>query len=49
MLKILKKFLCRIGWHSFKYDVIGHDGCSTHARCQWCGYEGLLDSGGSLF
>jgi hypothetical protein len=46
---MLKKFFCWIGWHSFKYDVTGFDGASKHARCKWCGYEGMIDSQGNLF
>lgn len=25
------------------------DGCSVHARCRYCGLEGLVDSQGNLF
>ena len=47
----LKAFCCWLGWHSIfiGFQNLGHDGCSTHAKCKWCGYEGMLDSGGSLF
>lgn len=44
-----KPFACWIGWHSYHYDTIGFDGCSEHAKCQWCGYEGMIDSQGNLF
>lgn len=44
-----KNFWCRIGWHSHGYDATEFDGCSVHARCKWCGYEGLIDSQGNLF
>ena len=49
MMIMIKKFLCYIAWHSWSYDIIGFDGCSVHARCKWCNYEGMLDSGGNLF
>ena len=26
-----------------------HDGCSQHAECKWCGYEGMINSQGNLF
>jgi hypothetical protein len=47
----LKQFACWITWHSFPvgYETTGFDGCSTHARCRWCGYEGMVDSQGGLF
>ena len=44
-----KKMFCKFHWHSFNYDPVFHDGCSQHARCQWCGYEGMIDSQGNLF
>lgn len=49
MIKLIKKFLCKIGWHSFSYIHTYHDGCSQHAKCKWCGYEGMIDSQGNLF
>lgn len=45
----LKRFFCWMRWHSFGYETTGFDGCSTHARCKWCGYEGMIDSQGNLF
>ena len=47
----IKRFLCRIGWHSFTagFEPAGFDGASKHARCKWCGYEGMIDSQGNLF
>lgn len=38
-------------WHSFivGYYHTDHDGCSQHAKCKWCGYEGMIDSQGNLF
>ena len=47
-----KKFACWIGWHSIWFigvDFTGFDGCSAHAKCRWCGYEGMIDSQGNLF
>jgi len=43
-----KKLRCRIGWH-MRIREIGFDGCSVHAKCEDCGYEGLVDSQGNLF
>lgn len=50
-MKILKKILCKIGWHSIfaGFETTGHDGCSVHAKCKWCGYKGMIDSQGNLF
>lgn len=47
----MKRFFCWIGWHSFwsGYEWIGFDGASVHARCKWCGGEGMVDSQGNLF
>lgn len=47
--RTLQKFYCRIGWHSHTYDTVGFDGASVHAKCRWCGYEGMVDSQGNLF
>lgn len=48
--RMLRPVYCRVlPWHSRNYEKIGHDGCSTHARCRWCGYEGKIDSQGNLF
>jgi hypothetical protein len=44
-----KPFACKVGWHSYKYDFLSHDGASEHAKCQWCKYEGMVDSQGNLF
>ena len=49
MFKRIKKFLCKIGWHSFGYEHLFNDGCNNHARCKWCKMEGLVDSQGNLF
>lgn len=48
---VVKRFCCWIGWHSYfvGYTATGFDGCSDHARCKWCGFEGLVDSQGGLF
>ena len=47
----IKRLFCKIGWHSFPagFEPISFDGCSEHARCKWCGYEGMIDSQGNLF
>lgn len=48
----IKRILCRIGWHSFGYDLVEEDGyrgiCNKY-RCRWCGYIGMMDSQGNLF
>ena len=44
----LKQFICWIGWHGTR-TYTSHDGCSQHAICNWCGYEGMIDSQGNLF
>lgn len=51
MKESLKRLFCKIGWHSFLggFEIMGFDGCSVHARCRWCGYEGMIDSQGNLF
>jgi hypothetical protein len=48
---MLKKLCCWIGWHSWfaGFSATTHDGCSQHAKCKWCGYEGMIDSQGNLF
>lgn len=55
-MRYLKRFCCWIGWHS---QFVGFDnvhksekdllGFLIFARCQWCGYEGQIDSQGNLF
>ena len=50
MKNLYRKFACWIGWHSYpKFITTGFDGCSEHAKCRWCGYEGMIDSQGNLF
>jgi len=50
MCERIKRFFCRIGWHSTGgYELMHHDGASQHARCRWCGYKGMIDSQGNLF
>lgn len=46
---MIKKLLCKIGWHSWSYIHLFNDGCIEHAKCKWCGYEGMIDSQGNLF
>lgn len=54
-MNILKKIFCKIGWHSFDYELveIPYDPLNTHIcdkyKCKWCGYIGMLDSQGNLF
>ena len=43
-----KRFACWIGWHGTRTHLY-MDGCSVHARCDWCGYKGMIDSNGDLF
>jgi len=50
VVRPLRWFYCHVlPWHSPSPEHIGFDGCSVHARCRWCGYEGMLDSNGDLF
>lgn len=51
MKELIKRFFCWMRWHSFPigFESIGWDGCSVHAKCKWCGYEGIIDSQGNLF
>jgi hypothetical protein len=51
MIEWLKRMFCRFGWHcpARKREYIEFDGASVHARCSWCGYEGMIDSQGNLF
>lgn len=30
-------------------DTNSWDGCSFHAKCRYCGYQGMIDSQGNLF
>lgn len=50
-MSAIKRFFCWIGWHSVigGFEATGFDGASIHARCRWCGYEGMIDSQGNLF
>lgn len=47
-MRKIKKLLCKIGWH-LSYKVNSFDGASQQAKCNWCGYQGLIDSTGALF
>ena len=50
LFSFMRPFFCNImKWHSRNYEETGFDGCSVHAKCKWCGYEGLIDSQGNLF
>ena len=49
MSERLRRFWCWMKWHSFSYEYTGFDGASAHARCKWCGYEGMIDSQGNLY
>lgn len=54
-MKLLKKILCKIGWHSFSYNLIEepkdplNTGVCNKYQCKWCGMKGLVDSQGNLF
>jgi hypothetical protein len=49
-LQWVRPFFCKVlPWHARNYEPIDFDGCSVHARCPWCGYEGMIDSQGNLF
>ena len=51
----LKKIFCKIGWHSFSYDLVEkpndplHTGICDRYKCKWCGMISLVDSQGNLF
>lgn len=44
----LKRFCCWVGWHGTRTHL-RMDECNIHAKCDWCGYEGMIDSQGNLF
>lgn len=49
-IHFLRHVCCKwLPWHSGNFERTGFDGCSIHARCRWCGYEGMIDSQGNLF
>ena len=51
-MSLLKRLMCRIGWHSF---FVGWDyasdyhGFNAPMKCKWCPQTGLVDSQGNLF
>lgn len=51
----IKRFFCKIGWHSFTYELVEtpddplHTGICNKYKCKWCGYVGMKDSQGNLF
>ena len=50
LFRFVRPFFCKVmAWHSRNYETTSFDGCSVHARCKWCGYEGMIDSQGNLF
>lgn len=51
MKEWLKRYLCRIDWHSIFVgwdDVKGGDAFQPYVACRWCGAWGWLDSQGNL-
>lgn len=51
-MNLIKKLCCKIGWHSFTYDLVEYDwykGIANMYKCKWCGYIGMVDSQGNLF
>lgn len=49
MLDLLKKFACKVGWHSFgNYELVETPICNKY-KCKWCGYIGMVDSQGKFF
>ena len=46
---MIGSWLCRVGWHRRRYQVIERDEVNTRARCSRCGFVGLVDSQGNLF
>lgn len=55
MIPLIKRFFCKIGWHSFSYDLVEipndplNTGYCNKYKCKWCGGIGLKDSQGNLF
>lgn len=49
MYKKMRLWMCKhLGWHTIG-TLTEFDGCSQHAICKWCKYEGMIDSQGNLF
>lgn len=48
-MKLLRKFLCWIGWHNGYSGPIWWDGCSFHSLCRHCGSAVMQDSQGNWF
>lgn len=45
-----RRFTCWIRWHSYpNFDYTTNNGVNQHAKCQWCPFEGTIDSQGNLF
>lgn len=39
-----------LGWHPHRHrTALDFDGASVHARCNRCGFVGMIDSQGNLF
>jgi hypothetical protein len=38
-----------LGWHHPDNSPKWSDGCSTHAKCKWCGKDIMQDSQGNWF
>ena len=53
MINLIKKLLCKIGWHCpFIKQYYPKDepiNYSIQAKCPWCGFIGKIDSQGNLF
>ena len=53
MLKLIKKFLCKIGWHSFTYDLVEvqndplNTGICNKYKCNKCHKMTLYDNKGN--
>ncbi len=49
MKKRIRLWFCKkLGWHRIG-RFLYFDGCSVHAECSVCGYQGIIDSQGNLF
>ena len=53
-IKSLQKIACKWGWHSHHYNnwhKAENDPLQflDFATCQWCGFEGQVDSQGNLY
>lgn len=50
-MKIIKKLLCKIGWHKIGLNYIDYDGKlnQRYGHCKWCKKKLMQDSQGNWF